>query len=113
MLTPQHDCLRWCQVLSNNELDDMERLIGYTGALPKVEARRLIAAYRELATDYYFQHETILPDGELGLPTTTEERAGLVFKGLVVSALVSTGEIEVATKGKNRRKKNEALDGET
>jgi hypothetical protein len=35
-------------MLTNSDLDNMERLIGFTGALPKREARQLIKAYREI-----------------------------------------------------------------
>jgi hypothetical protein len=35
-------------MLTSAELSDMERLIGFTGALPKKEARQLIAAYRDV-----------------------------------------------------------------
>lgn len=97
-------------MLSDADLREMERLVGVRSGLPKRQARQLIDAYRELAQAYYFQNETILPDGEVGLPvygpiTLDEYIAGLPKSQQKRIRIQSAGLIAEET---NRRKKNDS-----
>jgi hypothetical protein len=71
-------------MLTNEQLNEMERVLSFNNVLPKREARQLIAAYRELIE--------VTP--HVQVPTETASTNGVLI-----------------TK-RNRRKKNETLDSE-
>jgi hypothetical protein len=85
-------------MLTNEQLNEMERVLSFNNVLPKKEARQLIAAYREVLN--CTPHVVVDIQSTPGTPLTHDD--------------VVVGQIGTATTGrsKNRRKKNETLDSE-